>query len=352
MSTAGKIINGIWYLCVALLILTLSNAAVTETPTILSYVTSDSMAPTLNINDYYFIVPKTISTPDVNDIVVFRSQHRGYFVHRIIDRVDQGFITKGDNSPFTDQQSGEPFVTNSQIIGRVLTFQNQPVTVPWLWKFTRHFKFLNTLIRKNWAVVGGGFLALSLLSFFVDQKRTPQKRERRKPLRAKHVTLPAMGLMLIVSTLFMYLAQERLTFQYWSTYLREGSQYQRPDTDFEMMVEIYNMGPVPHFILIDAPQAKMNTLQLARYVGPNSTLEIPLLYHAKDQPGFYENEVKVYRFLPLLPPHILHDLLEVHPFLPILVLDFILLIPIYILYRWINPNQIITLRLKRTGGVI
>jgi len=352
MSTAGKILNGIWYLGIIALVLASSNAALTQTPSILSYVTSKSMEPTLHVNDYYFIVPKSITDFKLGDIVVFRSENQGYFVHRIIEDTQSGFITKGDNSPVTDQQSGEPVVTENKIIGKVLTYRGTPLVLPGLWKVTRHFSVLYSLIRKNLTWVGTFFLGVAGISWYVERNKPSKKRGRRKPLRIKNITLPALILMLVISSLFMLLAQEKISFDYWTSYLREGARYQRPNTEFEMMVEIYNLGPVPHFIFVDAPTSLSDTKQFTQMMGPNSMVEIPLIYHAQSHLGHNHEQIEVFRFLPLLPAPILESLLIINVYLPILVIDMILFVPIYFLYRWINPDEIILPRSNQTGGVI
>ena len=352
MSTAGKILNGLWYLSLAALILSLSNSALSGTPTLLSYVTSESMEPTLQVNDYYFIVPKSITRIGLEDIVVFRSADRGYFVHRVVQETDFGLITKGDNSPFTDQQAGEPFVQESQIIGRVLTFQGDPVRIPYLWKVTRHFRVLGSLIRKNWIWTGAFFLLVALVSFYLESQSVKLKKRRRKPLRVRHFTLPVLIIVLVVSTVFMILAQEKLSYAYVSTYQETGERFQRAGDDFELMIEIYNLGPLPHFFFIEAPSSKTDTDQLPFFIPPNGQLEIPLLYQAGDPPGQYQEQVSIYRFLPLLPPVVFRSLLDVHAYLPVLAVDLMLFFPMLFLYYSWNPNQIIEDRTRWAGGFV
>lgn len=93
-----------------------------------AYVTSDSMEPTLEEGDLYFIVETTDVEP--GDIITFRSTRRnGFVTHRVVDRTGNGMITKGDNNPTTDQAAGFRPIKRSQIVGTVLTIKGEPLTV-------------------------------------------------------------------------------------------------------------------------------------------------------------------------------------------------------------------------------
>lgn len=93
-----------------------------------TYATSKSMEPAIEQGDVYFVV----ETEDVEpgDIAMFYSGRTGaYSTHRIVERTDDGFITKGDNNPSTDQQAGYPPVEQSAIVGKVVETGGQPVTI-------------------------------------------------------------------------------------------------------------------------------------------------------------------------------------------------------------------------------
>lgn len=102
-----------------------------STPVQLSYVYSDSMEPTISVGDGYVIVPADAASP--GDIVTFRSDTREeYITHRVVEVVDGGYLTKGDNNPSTDQAAGHPVVTDEDLVGRVLTVGDTPVVIPYL----------------------------------------------------------------------------------------------------------------------------------------------------------------------------------------------------------------------------
>ncbi|ERH05318.1 MAG: signal peptidase I, archaeal type [Halonotius sp. J07HN4] len=83
------------------------------------FVESGSMAPTLEPNDGYLAVPMLFAGDiEVGDVILFKSQELGggeLTTHRVNDVTDEGYITKGDANPFTDQSADEPPVSEGQI---------------------------------------------------------------------------------------------------------------------------------------------------------------------------------------------------------------------------------------------
>jgi len=107
--------------------------AVTGHPLTLGYVATDSMAPGLQSGDGFITLsPLVTGAPAVGDVVVFHvgDADAGTTVHRVVDRTPEGYITKGDNSAFTDQAGGMPPVAPQQVVGGVLTVGGRVVVLP------------------------------------------------------------------------------------------------------------------------------------------------------------------------------------------------------------------------------
>lgn len=99
------------------------------TPFQLSYVYSDSMEPAIGQGDGYVIGPTGDVT--VGEIIVFDSEDRGeYVTHRVVAATDEGYVTKGDNNPSTDQAAGHPVVADAQVVGTVVAIVEQPIVIP------------------------------------------------------------------------------------------------------------------------------------------------------------------------------------------------------------------------------
>ncbi|MDK2877020.1 MAG: signal peptidase, partial [Archaeoglobaceae archaeon] len=97
-------------------------------PLLIAYIKSDSMSPTLNKNDLVFI---NIFDRNFNegDIIVFNS-NGNWICHRVVKDTADGFITKGDANIATDQFSGKQAVLDSEIIGKIVSIDGDPINIP------------------------------------------------------------------------------------------------------------------------------------------------------------------------------------------------------------------------------
>lgn len=94
-------------------------------PVGLAYVDSGSMEPTLSTGDAFIAVPSVLTgSPEAGDIVTYEATELdggGLTTHRIYAVEDDHYITRGDANVFTDQEAGEPPVTDDQIVAQPLT---------------------------------------------------------------------------------------------------------------------------------------------------------------------------------------------------------------------------------------
>lgn len=100
-------------------------------PVHLSTITSGSMHPTMHDGDAYVVV----ETDDVavGDVITFYSSTEDtYVTHRVVAARDGGYVTRGDTNPSTDQAAGHPLVTDTAVVGTVLTVHGSIVRVPYL----------------------------------------------------------------------------------------------------------------------------------------------------------------------------------------------------------------------------
>lgn len=134
----------------------------------LSYVNSGSMSPTLSTGDGFVAVPGPVADePEPGDVVVYRSEaiEPGALVtHRVVGETEDGYVTKGDANPVTDQQAGEPPVTRDRVVATALTVDGRVVVIPGLGSPSMAFRSalegLNVPTRPLEAVALGGGAAL------------------------------------------------------------------------------------------------------------------------------------------------------------------------------------------------
>src|SRR6056297_2022671 len=118
------------------LVLALVVGALVGQPVLLSFVESGSMSPTIEEGDGMVAIPEQVAGDvEQGDVIVFQSQEiRGgeLTTHRIVDETERGYITRGDANPFTDQDGGEPPVTDEQVHATAWQVDGQVVTIPHL----------------------------------------------------------------------------------------------------------------------------------------------------------------------------------------------------------------------------
>lgn len=171
-------------------------------PLQISYVTSDSMSPTIDTDEGYVLVPA--GTVQAGDIITFYSEQRAtYVTHRATRVTPDGIVTKGDGNPTPDQASGYPLVQPSDVSGTVLTVGGDPVVIP----------FLGTVLRtltSYWYLVAGVLAAYVLTSGL----RTERRRTRTHVLRSREIILPVTVLVIVVSVVFVSLGAVQQTAVY------------------------------------------------------------------------------------------------------------------------------------------
>ena len=103
-------------------------------PILLGFVVTGSMSPTLEPGDGFIAVPPSLADEvEQGDVVTFNArqlQGGGLTTHRIVGETEEGYITRGDANPFTDQDSNEPPVQESQIKAVALQLGGDVVAIP------------------------------------------------------------------------------------------------------------------------------------------------------------------------------------------------------------------------------
>ncbi|WP_138005339.1 S26 family signal peptidase [Halalkalirubrum salinum] len=89
-----------------------------------SYVVTDSMKPTLEPGDGFIAVPIAIAGPvEEGNVVTFDADQLhggGLTTHRVVVETDEGYVTRGEVNPFTDQEGDEPPVAEGQLKAKAL----------------------------------------------------------------------------------------------------------------------------------------------------------------------------------------------------------------------------------------
>lgn len=306
-------------------------------PLLIAYVKSDSMSPELNKNDLVFINIFDRNF-EVGDVVVFNSNGE-WICHRIVKESAEGYITKGDNNIATDQFAGKEIVTREKIVGKILSFNGDSIKVP---------------LGSGIEVVEGTFTKNKLLMFFLLSfsgllliGKGERKKKGRKYLKIKATTLFVVSSLLILTmfSLANVVAFEKRTISYGTTSaggLREDWVF--PGEIFSRQVEFENKGSYPYYYRIspESQNLKLESTGFILYPREKKILEVEV--HAPKDTNLHTEKISVEKYIPILPTEII-DAFSVHPYLPILVMDFELALMLFAIYFLGNfENEVIKIR--------
>lgn len=305
-----KIINGA-LIGITIAICILYAGARTEGAPILTYVYSDSMEPLIKVNDAFIIWPS--SSYEVGDIITYRPAvlDAGYITHRIVGIGDGGFITKGDNSPYEDQEGGEPEVPSERIAGRVVTVNGQPLTIPGLGSFTSAVRAKLGMYTKYMAWL---FLVLGILTIITAGRQSRKRTRYKKRLRLRHVyriiTLTAAAATIV--GIYMGSGVKRIRYLV-SEY--PGSMDDRVEVNKTGALElkIINGGIIPVWSVIDGI-SPLSTKEAPSYLRPRSSAEVILDVHPHRITGVYHGYVRIYYYPVLLPRSLVAYAHSISPF--------------------------------------
>lgn len=286
-----------------------------DRPVLVSYVTSDSMEPTLNRGDVFFINPLSKGSP--GDIAVFRMAG-SWTVHRIYAEGEEGYITKGDANVATDQQErGAPPIKRADVAGTVLTVAGRPIKVPGAGTYISEFSQKGSALYAAIALLIMGAL---LITSDEGRKKHVRRRGRKSFFRVKFKTVYAITGVLVIALLLlsMMLSWGEITFTYSSTLAggqREG--WYLPGSVFEDELTLKNAAiyPFTYFIVPQGDRFEVTTDRHFRLPG-KSEENIGVRVHVPEDTRIYRETVNVYAYLPILPDGVIVRLYNVNPHLP------------------------------------
>ena len=287
---------------------------VLDRPILISYVYSDSMSPTLEKGDLFFINP--LSKGDVNDVIVFKMNSK-WTVHRVYAKEHDGYVTKGDNNVATDQQEGKnPKIPKDAVIGKVITVGGQPLRIPRAGEYIKYLskKGSNLYIAMAFLVLGAILLTTS------GEER--KKKSRKKYIKVKFKTLYAVtaSLILVVLVVSIMLSWGTLTFSYSSTLAggqREG--WYLPGSTFEEELTLKNRAIYPFLYFVEAQGDRVEILSeksFRIYGGEQEKIKVRV--SVPEDTRIYGEKIHVYAYLPILPEGTITKLYHKSPYLPLI----------------------------------
>lgn len=325
------------------LILALVGGTVLGQPVLLSFVTSDSMAPTIQAGDGFVAIPQPLSG-DINpgDIVVFSAtdiQGGELTTHRVVRETDNGYITQGDANPFTDQGDGASPVTEDQIVATAWQPGDQILTIP----------ALGTVVVEARAMIGGVLatalgvigienagnpeqvgsilLVVGLLLFIAtlagsiqDTSRT-RSRGAENQIQARYVAIFLMVIALIPANAAMLLSSSTQQISLDTAISEENIA---PGEPVEVSLSAENDGYATMLVILTAPpDTTVTDEELA--VSGRSTASTSLTVPAPPPNQRQSVAVSEQRYVLLLPQSMLTSLHNIHPVLALAAINALLI---------------------------
>lgn len=301
------------------------------------FVETGSMSPTLEPNDGFVAIPSIIAgEPEVGDIIVFQSQEIGggeITTHRVVSITEDGeYITQGDANPFTDQSDEEPPVSDGQVRSIAPEIFGSPIVIPGLGLVVSFMgsigSYIQSILLEPLGFSGGSIpiitlvIGFSLLIYSLvgdpeneDTIKSRSKRTvRQNPLIfiiiiSLLVLVPVNASMLLNSGVFQYeiLSSEAPV---------EGNpQIIAPNTTTQLEYTIINSGYVPFVVYMDSESSGVDISESQHYSSPRSNKTINIDITSPDETGRYMKYIRVYRYLPVLPPFMISYLHNISPIL-------------------------------------
>ncbi len=284
-------------------------------PVLFSYAVSESMEPTIQSGDLFFINP--LSKGDEGSIIVFKMGEL-YVVHRVYGIENDRYVTKGDNNIATDQFSGKtPLINKDDVIGEVITFSEKPILIPGAGKIIES-------IHSSSMLVAAALITLGFLSIGGSKRKRNKKKWRISNGVFYGLASSALVVSLVASTMLTW---GEISFSYASTAAggqRDG--WYLPGSNFERSLSFENKAyyPLIFFFKKDWGNGELISQKVA-YMNPRDKLDLDFRVSVPEETRIYSEKVKVYSYLPLLPIYVTVELFNISPLLPLLVQMAILL---------------------------
>jgi signal peptidase len=304
------------------------------------------MAPTLQPGDGFIAVPSFIAgPPSEGDVVVFKPEelNNGNLVtHRIVRETEQGYITQGDGNPVTDQDGAEPPVQESQIkatgfeIGdTLLVLPKLGVIVMWISGLVAWGQQQLAGLFGTRALLGSQGLALILLGFGLvtyiiaavlegDSRREKTRSTQRRTgmLDPKTIIAGMTVFLMVILTVSMVLPGGAHQFQYVSAESdAEGPSVIGQGTMENQTFQVPSNGPFPTVSIFE-PQSERISVHPSTQIVPGGTTEsVTVSITAPPETGAFVASLYEHRYLAILPTGVILSLHQVHPLLPIGVIN-------------------------------
>ncbi len=349
-------------------------------PLLIGHIESGSMEPTMAEGDGFVPIPHAIAGDvESGDVVVFQSEtveDGETTTHRVVETREDGYVTQGDNNPFTDQGSGDPPVTDGEVKAVALTVNGNVVTIPHLGTtadtlggVVDYFEgFLAGLFGSP--QLGSDQLALLLFGLGLvalagtaltgsDGRERARSRARSltNVIDARYVLIGCLVVLWVGATAGMVGPGGTETYGIVSTEGDSDNPTIIPAGESDTVdAELHNGGFVPTVSYLEAQSPGVDIESEKHRLSRNESANATLTFTAPEETGYYPRSMSEHRYFAILPAPILEGAYHVHPWLPYILINTVLSVPVLVLWMvFRGPTGQIRLRRRehhRTSGIL
>ncbi|MCD6443938.1 signal peptidase I [Candidatus Bathyarchaeota archaeon] len=307
-------------------------SSVLDIPILFSFTMSNSMEPTIGVGDFFIVIPGFLmSDINIGDIILFNNPSYGFPVcHRVVGLASEGYITCGDNSPFTDQQAGIPPIPEGHIIGKVLVFQGKPVLIP---KLGLLIMRLRSLIGNYTLPLASCLIILGAVSFVTGKEYKLKKRRQVSKLKVKYVFIGCLAFLAFFATFLMISKSQVIELKYLATDLPTHGNIITLGGSSERLIIVNNTGWIPFYIyVIPTTEGLTCENKSLKLLMPGEDEKFRLYIRASSKVGWHTEKARICLYIVFLPEELVGQLASIHPYVPIFTTVFVMCLPFMLLY--------------------
>ncbi|MFC7226412.1 S26 family signal peptidase [Salinirubellus salinus] len=361
-------VGGLVQSAAVLVVLVVVAGSLLGQPLLLSYVETGSMAPTMEPGDGFVALPPALAGdvgPD--DVVVYEAKQLnggGLTTHRVVEETTNGYVTRGDANPFTDQDGSEPPVTDGQIRAVALQVGGSVVTVPALGTLATGLQgAFGGLQRTLSGLVGTDVpttaVGLLLLGGGVALYGLDDGTGRERPTRDRGAGGTDARVLVLVLTLVVVVPLTG------SMVLPGGPQdlgivsaesdspaghVVEAGTTEERTYQLSNAGLLPTVVYLEPASEGLVVSPERTVLDGAAERDATLAVSAPPETGYYVRSLVEHRYVAVLPLAVLDSLYRVHPWAPIVAIDAVVGGGFYLLGTVLVGGGSVRLRRRSRGA--
>lgn len=360
-----------------LVILSLTLGGLLGQPILLGYVETGSMEPSISPGDGFVSIPAEITGPiKEGDVVIFRApadQDQGLTTHRVVGQTNQGYITKGDANPFTDQDADEPPVKHAQIVAKALQVGGNVVVIPHLGTILGGIQGTLAGLQRQLATLLGtrallgtqglAYLILGITGFAyaVDYLLTGPGSDRstdrscdRDTGRSTRLIVAGLGLLVVLGATAAMVGpagSQEIGIVSAEFESENPTVIEIGESEY-LHYTVSNSGLIPVYSYLEPGSEGVKIAPRELTVPAQSTVNATLTLSAPPETGYYHRYVVEHRYLAILPKGIIRALHSTHPWLPIIATGLVIWVPFYLLGIWLVGTGRVRRRTREGPGPI